>query len=140
MMSFFSPRNAKNSFAYSNGYEVWTTYVDYWPPCMAYHRRMWDDFVEYAESKFDLGVISEDMILARYCSEYEHKVYNVSHGLAQHNLDEKSVVGNSPTIGKNRRDSLYYEPERDVYPIDWEYHFHNAIHYNNKYLSTKGMK
>ena len=140
MMSFYSCRNKIYRDAWEKRHHILASYMQYWPPCMAYHKSMQKDLIEYFDKKADIGLISEDVVVWKYCSDNDKLVYALTHGLVQHDLEQKSVVGNSPSIGKNRRDSEHYNPDFNPNIVDWKKEFENPSIFKKKYTDNKGIK
>tara|TARA_R110002153_G_scaffold189041_1_gene341866 strand:+ start:3141 stop:3527 length:387 start_codon:yes stop_codon:yes gene_type:complete len=124
----------------AKGKHVLKAFIKFWPQCMAFNSKEIPELVDFFYEHSDMGKISEDTIMVRYLSEYKIRMYGIVPSLVQHDLEDKSVCGNGPMIGKNRRDSELYNPDFDPKEIDWIKEFEDPVIDNKLYLDNKGIK
>ena len=119
-VSFYNPTNKAYRKAHEEGFNVLSTYANYWTQCLAFPTSKVEHFTNWVNEKVTHhGYYSEDGLLWRYNTRTKRKVYVIIPSIIQHLGYRESTFGNPPQCGKNLRNSATYSPKYDYKKVDW---------------------
>ena len=140
LVSFFNNPHSNYDKALEQGKHVVTTYESIWYQFVAFHKSFGKPLEEWIDKHIaleDFGAISEDSIYASYLSLNEIPAYVVTPALIQHQGYDRSTFKNNAKVGKRYRYAYHYDPDFDVYSVDWEQEFANPYPALQKWVTKK---
>ncbi len=139
MVSFFNPPNKSFAKARADGHHVVETAANYWTVCFCFRREAIRHIYDWGTEHIIVGIVSEDGYLRRYCTREGKKVQVVVPSLVQHDLRVKSTLFNKVSCGGRRRESVAYDPDFDVFAVNWAGEFQTPYQDNKRNLKTNGL-
>lgn len=132
---FFVPTNQNMVDAVNQGHHVLTSKYNFYPQVAAIPRESRLDFLEKEKLLFPEESDSGDGRFKRYFHEYNIPSMTILPSQVQHLGAWRSALGYNGKVGNYVRNSFCYEPDLDIYSIDWEHEFANPY----KCKMTKGV-
>ncbi len=124
-VSFYNPSNKGYINALDKGRHVMMTHTNFWPQALCLPSKLIKMLIEYCDSAVDEDYRWEDSRVKVFCDTYDVPIFCVTPGLVQHLGAFRSTLGIGGRVGKLIRWSRLFEPEFDVFGVDWVDHFNN---------------
>jgi len=128
-VSFYVPKNKGYKECSSKGHRVLKTYTNFWTQAFCFPSSKINELIEWGDKLFldkDPNLERwEDTRVENYCVNNKIPIYAVLPSLFQHLGAYRSALGISGEIGKNKRYSDQFQPDKDVFQVDWKKEIEN---------------
>ena len=129
-VSFYVPKNKGYKECTEKGHRVLLTHTNFWTQAFCFPSIKIDEIIEWGD-KFkddDLKIGRwEDTRIRNYCVNTNTSIYAILPSLFQHLGAYRSALGISGEIGKNKRYSDQFQPDKDIYKVDWKKEMDNPF-------------
>lgn len=137
---FFNNPHKLYQKAAENGHHIVKSPSVFWMQCTAINKRFERPFLEWYDKNIQHGIPSEDGATWRYLSFTNQKFHIVTPSLFQHEGYDRSTFKNPPSTNGIKRQARTYDPDFDVFAVDWVSQFAKPYEDNTKYLNKVGLK
>lgn len=120
-ISFYCPTNGSYKDCFQLGCHVLKSPSNFAPPCLAMRESDIEDFRKWElTSGYPEDQLSLDARMKTFNLDHGYQVYTIVPSLTQHLGAYRSTLGFNGKVGKFHRNSFCYEPDFDVYGVDWK--------------------
>lgn len=131
-VSFYIPRNKGYKECKEKNHRVMKTHSNFWTQAFCFPTNKIDEFIEWGDNKVDKKLRWEDTRIKSYSLNHGIPIYAIVPSLFQHLGAYRSALGFPGVAGINKRYSDMFQPDVEVYNVDWEKEIANPFINENK--------
>ena len=120
---FYVPTNNAMKEAYEKGHHVNKSRTNYWSQCVCIPKSSRQHFLDTIDDFWPLENLSGDSRTKKYMDEFKRDAFTILPSMFQHLGTWRSTAGYGGKIGQNVRQSFCYNPNFDIYSVDWKKEF-----------------
>jgi hypothetical protein len=120
---FYVPTNKAMKEAFNSGKKVNKSRYNYWSQCVCIPKTSRNHFIETIDDIWPPENIGGDSRTKKYMEVNQKEAFTILPSLFQHLGTWRSSAGYAGKIGENVRQSFCYDPNFDVYSVDWKKEF-----------------
>lgn len=140
MISFYNPHNNLFVRAMDEGHRVVTTFSNFWTQCFCFHQSVCQPLIDWGTEHVVVGVCAEDGYIKRFASRTGVPIQVIVPSLIQHEGYARSTYRLPAKVGRFERRSATYDPDFDVFAVDWPAEFAKPLADRSKLMTMDGLK